>query len=125
MGRKAKSDASKLTLEDLEKKIEAEAQEKGLSENYFFRTTFERYKNQLQILKRLKYCIDTEETLVEKSYQKDKTNLYVNPAISEYNKTASAANGTVATLIKILTSLSGNPTEGSEPADLMSEFLRT
>jgi len=123
MGRKPKTEGQKLSFEELELKLEKEAEEKGLSENYFFRTTFERYKSQLQILKRLKHCIDQENTLIEKSYAKDKVNLYINPAISEYNKTASAANGTVATLIKILTSFSES--EGSEPADLMSEFLRT
>ena len=123
MGRKPKTEGQKLSFEELEQKLEEEAKDKGLSENYFFRTTFDRYKSQLQILKRLKHCIDEEHTLIEKSYAKDKVNLYINPAITEYNKTASAANGTVATLIKILTSFS--EAEGSEPANLMSEFLRS
>lgn len=123
MGRKAKSEALKLSLEDLESKIEHEAEEKGLSENYFFRTTFERYKNQLQLLRDLKSTIDSAGTLVSKEYVKGKTNVYIHPAISEYNKTASAANGTVATLIKILTSLSEEGTEG--PADAMMDFLNS
>ena len=33
---------------------------------------------------------------------KGRENLYVNPAIGEYNKTAEAANRTVSTLIKII-----------------------
>ena len=41
--------------------------------------------------------------------------------ISEYNKTATAANGTVATLMKILTTFAEE--EEKKPADLMSEFL--
>ena len=107
----------------MESKIEHEAEEKGLSENYFFRTTFERYKNQLQLLRDLKRTIDSAGTLVSKEYVKGKTNVYIHPAISEYNKTASAANGTVATLIKILTSLSEEGTEG--PADAMMDFLNS
>ena len=58
---------------------------------------------------------------VEKEYVKGRSNLYTNPAIAEYNKTATAANGTLSTLLKILTTL--EETEGIESGDLMSEFL--
>lgn len=111
----------KLSLEQKAAKILEEAEKKGLSENYFFQTTFERYQTQLKIMDELKDSIDIEGPLVEKTYVKDRPCLSVNPAISEYNKTASAANGTVTTLIKILASFSGatgsavssQPEEGS------------
>ena len=43
--------------------------------------------------------------IVEKEYVKGRQNLVANPAITEYNKTATAANGTVATLINIIKTL--------------------
>ena len=97
-----------------------------MSENYFFQTTFERYKTQLHIMNELKDSIDMEGPLVEKEYVKNRPSITINPAISEYNKTASAANGTVTTLIKILASFSGTngtivnaqPEEGS-----LADFL--
>ena len=117
MGRKKK--VEKLTLEEKAAKILAEAEQKGLSENYFFQTTFDRYQMQLHIMDELKNSIDIEGPLVEKEYVKNRPSLTVNPAISEYNKTASAANGTVATLIKILASFSGanGTTVSSQPEE--------
>lgn len=116
-----KKKVEKLSLEEKAKKILEEAEKKGLSENYFFQTSFERYQTQLKIMNELKDCIEIEGPLVEKEYVKGRPNLTINPAISEYNKTASAANGTVTTLIKILASFSGTngaavssqPEEGS------------
>ena len=116
-----KKKVEKLSLEQKAAKILEEAEKKGLSENYFFQTTFERYQTQLKIMNELNDSIDIEGPLVEKTYVKDRPCLSVNPAISEYNKTASAANGTVTTLIKILASFSGatglavssQPEEGS------------
>ena len=116
-----KKKVEKLSLEQKAAKSLEEAEQKGLSENYFFQTTFDRYQTQIKIMKELKDCIEIEGPLVEKTYVKDRPCLTVNPAISEYNKTASAANGTVTTLIKILASFSGatgtavssQPEEGS------------
>ena len=104
MGRAKKKPAPK-TLEQLREELLAEAERKGVSEHYFFKTTFERYEMQLSILERLKKEVDNENVLIEKQYVKDRANICINPAISEYNKTASAANGTVATLVKILSNL--------------------
>lgn len=120
----AKKKVEKLTLEQMAKKILEEAEEKGLNENYFFQTTFERYKTQLHIMNELKDSIEIEGPLVEKEYVKGRPAITINPAITEYNKTASAANGTVTTLIKILTSFSSGATS-SEPADAMAEFLNS
>ena len=88
------------------------AESAGLQENYFFKTTFERYLTQLDILSKLKVTIDSSEALVEKEYVKGRACVVVNPAISEFNRTTDSANKTVQTLIKILkgfkTSDSGN-----------------
>ena len=121
MGRNKKELDPAQELEQVKKELLAKAKEKGVSEHYFFKTTFERYEMQLNILKRLKEAVDSEEVLIEKQYVKDRSNICINPAISEYNKTASAANGTVATLVKILVNL-GNAKDGDQPTELM-QFL--
>lgn len=78
------------------------AESAGLQENYFFKTTFERYLTQLDILSKLKVTIDSSEALVEKEYVKGRACVVVNPAITEFNRTTDSANKTVQTLIKIL-----------------------
>ena len=78
------------------------AESSGLQENFFFKTTFERYLTQVKILADLQKTIESSETLVKKEYVKGRGNLYTNPAIREYNSTTDSANKTVQTLIKIL-----------------------
>lgn len=84
------------------KEIIKMAKSSGLQENFFFKTTFERYLTQVRILADLQKTIETSETLVKKEYVKGRGNLYANPAIKEYNSTTDSANKTVQTLIKIL-----------------------
>lgn len=52
----------------------------------------------MQILSELEKAIKEHGSTVVKEYVKGRENLCVNPAITEYNKTATAANGTVSTL---------------------------
>lgn len=84
------------------KEIIKMAKSSGLQENFFFKTTFERYLTQVRILADLQKTIETSEMLVKKEYVKGRGNLYANPAIKEYNSTTDSANKTVQTLIKIL-----------------------
>lgn len=99
---------NKQKLEEQAKEIMRIAEEQGVEQNYFFYTTFKRYQVQLQILEDLEKTINEEGTLVTKEYVKGRGNLYTNPAITEYNKTSTSANQTVATLIKIIKSLRDN-----------------
>ena len=78
------------------------AKEKGLENNFFFITTFERYLVQIDILDNLKAEIEDEGTTVTKEYVKNRKNLYTNPAITAYNRTTDSANKTVTTLLKII-----------------------
>jgi len=110
---------TKASLEEQAKEILKKAEEKGLTSNFFFATTFERYQTQINTLQQLKKAIKDHGTTVTKEYVKGRENLTVNPAISEYNKTATAANGTVTTLIKILEAFAGE----SDEKDALSEFL--
>ena len=110
----------KLTLTQQGAQVLKQAEEKGVSTNYFFATTFRRYKMQIRILAKLEKAIREYGPLVTKEYVKGRENLVTNPAIVEYNKTATAANGTVNTLINILKSLSNEP----DATDKLNEFLK-
>ena len=118
---KKKDEMQHLTLQEQADLIVKNAEKKGVSTNFFFVTTFKRYQVQMHIMTELEKEIKDLGATVEKEYVKGRQNVYTTPAISEYNKTATAANGTVATLLKILTTLAEE--EKKEPADLMSEFL--
>lgn len=93
-----------LSLQEQAAEVLARAEEKGIQTNFFFRTTFKRYQVQMKILTDLEKAIAEHGATVTKEYVKGRQNLVANPAITEYNKTATAANGTVATLINIVKS---------------------
>lgn len=97
------------------------AESSGLQENYFFKTTFERYLTQLDILSKLKITIDSSEALVEKEYVKGRACVVVNPAITEYNRTTDSANKTVTTLIKILKGF--KTSESANEKDVLLEII--
>ena len=110
------------SLPEMAGEILRQAEARGVSSNYFFRTTFERYQTQLKILSDLKVSIDEYGATVEKEYVKGRPNLTANPAITEYNRTATAANGTVATLINIIKSMSDESAKGSRLQDLINSL---
>ena len=89
-------------------KIIEEAGKAGADTNVLYLTTLDRYKTQISIMEKLKISIAEDGPTVTKEYVKGRKNLVINPAISEYNKTASAANNTAQTLIKIVQSLGMN-----------------
>lgn len=97
-----------MNLKKQAKEVLRIAQEHGVEQNFFFITTFERYQVQLNILDDLKKQIKEDGALVTKEYVKGRENVYTHPAITEYNKTCTSANQTVATLIKIIKSLRDN-----------------
>lgn len=110
---------NKLSLQEQANRILEQAQEKGVQSNFFFVTTFKRYQVQMQTLTQLEEAIKEHGPTVEKEYVKGRQNIVVNPAITEYNKTSTAANGTVSTLINIIKTLSNEP----DAVDALSEFL--
>ena len=95
------------------------AQEHGVEQNFFFITTFERYQVQLDILDDLQKKIEEDGALVTKEYVKGRENVYTHPAITEYNKTCTSANQTVATLIKIIKSLRDNDGDNEGEDELL------
>ena len=111
---------AKLTLQEQASKILEQAQERGVSSNFFFVTTFKRYQVQMKILSDLEMAINEYGATVTKEYVKGRQNLVANPAITEYNKTATAANGTVSTLINIIRTLSDERKDGGRLEELLS-----
>ena len=118
---KSKQESAAKAVDEQCKKILEKAKELGLENNFFFSTTFDRYREQLNILEKLKVAIEENGPTVTKEYVKGRENIVTNPAIGDYNKTATAANGTVATLLKIMMSVAEDQKKPAK--DLMNEFL--
>lgn len=81
------------------------AQQANVEQNFFFVSTFKRYQVQLSILNQLEMEIKNAGVLVTKQYVKGRENVYTHPAVTDYNRTATSANQTVQTLLKIITTL--------------------
>ena len=94
-----------MTLQEQANEILRRALEKGVSGNFFFVTTFKRYQVQLKILSDLESEMRTTGTMITKTYVKGRENVYTHPAVTDYNRTATAANQTVQTLLNIITTL--------------------
>jgi hypothetical protein len=109
-----------MTLQQQADEVLKQAEERGVSSNFFFVTTFKRYQVQMKILSDLEKAIAEYGATVTKEYVKGRQNLVANPAITEYNKTATAANGTVSTLINIIKTLSDEDAGGSKLQNLIA-----
>ncbi len=99
------------------------AEKHGVEQNFFFITTFKRYQVQITILGQLEASMKEQGTMVTKEYIKGRKNIYTNPAIVEYNKTSTAANQTLQTLIKIITTMR-NEGDDDEAVRDFYEFVR-
>ena len=110
----------KISLKEQAEKIIRIAEKYGVEQNFLFITTFKRYQVQLNILTELEKKIKEDGALVTKEYVKGRGNLYTHPAIGEYNKTATSANQTVATLIKIFKSMRNGDEDGEGEDELLS-----
>lgn len=104
------------------------AAQNGVEQNFFFLTTFKRYQVQIKILNDLEKTIRAEGNTVTKEYVKGRKNVYTHPAIGEYNKTSTAANQTVQTLMKIVTTMrddnESGGTGGDSSGDELMAFLK-
>lgn len=108
----------------LEKKAEEIieiAKKYGVEQNYFFVTTFARYRDQLKMLAELKKSLNDEGLTVKKEYVKSRGNLYIHPAVDAYSKVSNAANQTVNTLINIIKKFTD--TDGDDNGDELLEAL--
>jgi hypothetical protein len=119
---KKETTKKRLTLQEQADEILRIAEEYGVEQNFFFLTTFKRYQVQINILNSLEKKIKEDGALVTKEYVKGRENIYTHPAIGEYNKTATAANQTVTTLMKIVTTL--RPENEADAGSDILAFLR-
>lgn len=110
------------SLQEQANEILEKAEERGVQSNFFFVTTFKRYQVQMKILTDLEKAIIEHGATVTKEYVKGRQNLVANPAIVEYNKTATAANGTVSTLMNIIKSFDGEETNGGKLETLIASL---
>lgn len=111
---------AKVDIQEQANEILRIAEKFGVEQNFLFLTTFKRYQVQLSILNELEKKIKEDGTLVTKEYVKGRGNVYTHPAIAEYNKTATASNQTVATLIKIIKTLRNEDDDGDGDDELLS-----
>lgn len=109
-----------ISLQEQANQILEDARERGVESNFFFVTTFKRYQVQMRILQDLESAINEYGATVTKEYVKGRQNLVANPAITEYNKTATAANGTVSTLINIIKTLTSEDSGGGKLQELIA-----
>ncbi len=112
--------------EQAEKILEIAAQH-GVEQNFFFITTFKRYQVQMKILNDLEQVIRSEGNTVTKEYVKGRKNVYTHPAIGEYNKTSTAANQTVQTLMKIVMQMrndNDSSEDGPSSGNALIDFLK-
>lgn len=120
--------AQTMSLNEQAQEILRIASEHGVEQNFFFITTFKRYQVQIKILADLEKTIQAEGNTVTKEYVKGRKNVYTHPAIGEYNKTSTAANQTVQTLMKIVTTMRNDDDPGSggdgSSGNALMEFLQ-
>lgn len=110
------------SLQEKADEIVAMAEDAGVQENYFFVTTFKRYQVQIGILAQLEESMAKDGMLVSKEYVKGRKNLYSNPAVNAYNRTADSANKTVQTLMKIVKEF-GDGKGKDKPRDPLLELI--
>ena len=110
----------KVNIQEQANEILRIAQKFGVEQNFLFLTTFKRYQVQLSILAELEQRIKEDGSLVTKEYVKGRGNVYTHPAIGEYNKTATASNQTVATLIKIIKTLRSEDDDNEGEDELLT-----
>lgn len=117
-----------MSLNEQAQEILRIASEHGVEQNFFFLTTFKRYQVQIKILADLEKTINAEGNTVTKEYVKGRKNVYTHPAIGEYNKTSTAANQTVQTLMKIVMTMRNDDDPGADSSggtgDELMDFLR-
>lgn len=106
-----------VNLNEKVKELLEMAQQAGVEQNFFFLSTFKRYQVQLNILTQLEGEIRKAGVLVTKQYVKGRENVYTHPAVTDYNRTATAANQTVQTLLKIITTLAEHSIGDSIPCN--------
>ena len=117
-----------MSLNEQAQEILRIASQHGVEQNFFFLTTFKRYQVQIRILNDLEAKLKEDGPVVTKEYVKGRKNVYTHPAIGDYNKTSTAANQTVQTLMKIIQTMRDDDENsgagGDSTGDELMDFLK-
>lgn len=102
------ADISEMSLTDQAQYIVKTAEKFGIEQNFLFITTFKRYQTQINILSKLEQAMRDGGYFINKEYVKGRGNLYIHPAVKEYNRTTDSVNGTLNKLLQIIRTMRGN-----------------
>lgn len=84
------------------KEIEEAAKAANCDTNFFYRTTLDRYVDQLDLLEKARKSIEEDGLTIIQITPRGAAREIPNPAVQTYNQTASASNSTVQTLLRIV-----------------------
>lgn len=96
------------------KKLLKQAMGRGLEHDFYFSTVFANLQEQIRIMYALSEKIWELGVVIEKEYVKGRPCLVTNPAVQDYNKTCTAANSTVSTLMNIIKAFDKGPETNEE-----------
>lgn len=91
-----------MSMNDKAKAILTKAREKGEEHAFLFETTFKRYVEQTSLLDKLHKSITENGAVITRVNVKGGTNLITNPAVIDYNRTATSLNDTEKLLMKFI-----------------------
>ena len=112
------------SFEHQAKRVLKAAKAHGLEHDFYFATVFANFREQIRILYALSEKIWEHGVIIEKEYVKGRPNLCTNPAVQDFNKTSTAANGTVSTLIAIIKAFDkGGEADGGSKFDQLRAEL--
>ena len=80
----------------------ADAEKLGISEDFLFVSTLERYATLVKIAERMQQEISESALTATKSYSAGTSNLYASPLLGEYNRTCASADRACALLSKLI-----------------------
>lgn len=98
--------------------IEQAAREANCDTNFLYRSTLDRYVKQLDLLDRAQIDMDERGLTVIKTTPRGAEIEVANPSIQVYNQTASAANSTVSTLLRVVQTFKFKAVKPDEDNDL-------
>lgn len=123
MTNQEKRDIRGAGLQEQAQEILKIAESYNVEKNFFFLTTFKRYLTQINTLQKIESEMRDGDVLISKEYVKGRRNFYTHPGINAYNSTATSANRTVETLIKIVNTM-GTTAEEEGGEDPLLRALR-
>lgn len=98
--------------------IEQAAKDANCDTNFLYRSTLDRYVMQIDLLDQAQNDINERGLTVVKTTPRGAEIEVANPSIQVYNQTASAANSTVSTLLRVVQTFKFKAVKPDEDNDL-------